>query len=136
MRKSQEKQCSRSDPMNRHLHRRLLSGAISCAVLLAVASAVQSDPTPARRVATQALNAEDLVVEVDRRKPFDLAALPEQVRQLNGKRVQIRGYMLPAFKIKNNEQFMLTTETSGQTYLHNDPDIPLMCLVAVHTLPN
>jgi len=78
------------------------------------------------------LSAEDLEADLDRERPFDPAALPERVKELEGKTVRIRGYIHAGsiYRIEF-ERFLLVTETKGKTYSPTHENFPLGCQVAV-----
>jgi hypothetical protein len=58
------------------------------------------------------INFDDLQFEIEKDAPFDAKMLTNDVKQLGGKKVKLRGYILPAtlFKETNIEEFVLVRD--------------------------
>jgi len=58
------------------------------------------------------INFDDLKFEIEKDAPFEEAMLTEEIKQLAGKKVKLRGYILPAtlYKETNIEQFVLVRD--------------------------
>ena len=90
-------------------------------------NATQSDPATNQAVAIKGveerkssqsarakgeINFDDLKFDIEKDKPFKSNMLNDDVRELNGQRVKLRGYILPAtlFKEKGIDQFVLVRD--------------------------
>jgi hypothetical protein len=58
------------------------------------------------------INFDDLKFEIEKDQPFDDKALTKDVKKLNGKKVKLRGYILPAtlFKETDIDRFVLVRD--------------------------
>lgn len=64
----------------------------------------------------------DLSISPFTREDFDLAQIPDRLRQLVGKRVVIHGYMYPTFDEDGLTAFVISPETTGKC-IHFSADI-------------
>jgi hypothetical protein len=89
-------------------------------ILLALVAGCAREPepriivpiTPVAMKAEECVDLEwdQLAFEIDRNKEFEFSQLPPGVRDLIGKRVRIRGYMLPSFQARNFREFVIAGE--------------------------
>lgn len=89
--------------------RRRIAYVLSCLALL-------SGMTPQRVAALQAagglkrLTFDDLKFDIEKDAPYDPTLLTDDIRALDGRRIQIRGYMLPSFLESGLTEFTLVRD--------------------------
>jgi len=79
----------------------------------------RSPPAPASQArsagaaasaATLEITFDDIKLDLDKNAPFTREALSPRVRELDGRRVRIRGYILPSFQQRGLVQFVLVRD--------------------------
>ena len=60
--------------------------------------------------AIEDLTFDDIKFEMDKEAEFDREFLTERINELNGKKIRIRGYILPSFKQTGIEAFILVRD--------------------------
>ncbi len=77
-----------------------------------VAGNVQERKSSESARAKGEINFDDLKFEIEKDQPFDASMLIDDVKQLDGKKVKLRGYILPStlFKETNIDQFVLVRD--------------------------
>jgi hypothetical protein len=53
---------------------------------------------------------DDVKFDIEKGAPFDAKMLTEKIRDLNGKPIRVRGYMLPSFQQTGIKQFILVRD--------------------------
>lgn len=88
----------------------------TCVVYVLACCTLLSGLTPQRVVARQAaaalkrLTFDDLKFDIEKDAPYDPALLTDAIRELEGRRIQIRGYMLPSFLESGLTEFTLVRD--------------------------
>jgi hypothetical protein len=109
-----------------------------------VVQSAQTGVTPVRgvqeRKSSQAarakgeINFDDLKFEIEKDQPFDDKSLTKDVKKLNGKKVKLRGYILPAtlFKETDIDRFVLVRDNQECCF---GPGAALFDCVIIEMLP-
>ncbi len=82
--------------------RNLLSLILFLAPLAAVAWAANAQ--------VKEITFDDIKLELQKGDPYDASALTDKVKQLDGKMIRIRGYILPSFQQNGIKQFILVRD--------------------------
>ena len=86
----------------------LMSLALACLPVSALRAAeARPDGPPAKAKET---TFDDIKLEMQKGDPFTLALLTDKVKQLAGKPIKIRGYILPSFQQSGIKQFVLVRD--------------------------
>ena len=76
--------------------------------------AIGADADPARAKATpgavKEVTFDEIKLGLMKGEPYDPSALTEKVKNLDGKNIRIRGYILPSFQQNNIKQFILVRD--------------------------
>lgn len=94
----------------------------------------ESKEEAAARRAKGEINFDDLQFEIEKDQPFRDGMLNDQVKELDGKKVKLRGYILPStlFKETNIEQFVLVRDNQECCF---GPGAALFDCVIVEMVP-
>ena len=83
----------------------------ACVLALAIApKAALSAGGKAERAAVKEVTFDAIKLELKKGDPYDSSLLTDKVKQLDGKPIRIRGYILPSFQQSGIKQFVLVRD--------------------------